>query len=57
MGLEDKAKNKVQEAGGEVKEHVGKATDDKDLENEGRGDEAKADVKQAGEKIKDAFKR
>ena len=57
MGLDDKVKNKAEEAGGEVKEHVGKATDDKDLENEGRGDQASADVKQAGEKIKDAFKR
>ena len=57
MGLDDKVKNKAEEAGGEVKEQVGKATDDKDLENEGRGDQASADVKQAGEKIKDAFKR
>ncbi|MBW8872224.1 MAG: CsbD family protein, partial [Leifsonia sp.] len=33
-----------------------KATGDERLEAEGKGDKAKADVKQAGEKIKDVFK-
>ena len=56
MGTEDKAENKVEELQGKGKEAVGKATDDEQLEAEGKGDQAKADVKQAGEKVKDAFK-
>ena len=35
---------------------TGKATDDEKLEAEGKGDQAKSDLKQAGENIKDAFK-
>lgn len=56
MGLGDKAKNAAQDVGGKVKEGVGKATDNERLEAEGHADQAAADVKQAGEKIKDAFK-
>jgi uncharacterized protein YjbJ (UPF0337 family) len=52
----DKAKNKGQELGGKAKEAVGKVTGDKDTENEGKGDQAKSNLKDAGEKIKDAFK-
>ena len=32
------------------------ATGDENLERQGKNDQAKSDVKQAGEKIKDAFK-
>jgi len=53
----DKAKNKVEDLGGKAKEAVGKATGDRDTENEGRGDQAKSSVKDAGEKVKDAFKK
>ena len=42
---------------GKAKEAVGKMTDDERLEAEGETDQAKADMKQAGEKVKDAFKR
>ncbi|MEV4620825.1 CsbD family protein [Asanoa sp. NPDC049573] len=56
MGLDDKINNKAEELKGKVKKGVGEATGDEDLEAEGRIDKAKADVKQAGEKIKDAFK-
>jgi len=56
MGLDDKIDNKTEEVGGKVKEHVGKATDDEDLETEGKADQSAADLKQAGEKIKDAFR-
>lgn len=52
----DKAKNKVQEMKGDVKEGVGDATDDERLENEGRSDQMKGNLKQAGEKVKDAFR-
>jgi uncharacterized protein YjbJ (UPF0337 family) len=57
MGLEDKAKNKTDELKGRAKEKAGQATGDENLEAEGRADQAVADVKQAGEKVKDAFKR
>ncbi len=56
MGLEDKINNKAQETAGKVKEGLGKAKDDPDLEAEGRKDKAAGNLKQAGEKVKDAFK-
>lgn len=57
MSATDKANNKIQEAGGKAKEAVGKVTGDKSTENEGRRDQASADLKNAGENVKDAFKR
>ncbi len=56
MSGTDKMDNAAEKIGGKAKEAVGDATDNKRLENEGRGDQASADVKQAGEKVKDAFK-
>ena len=56
MGLDDKIANKGQDLGGKVKEAAGKVTGDRDLEAEGKGDQAAANVKQAGEKLKDAAK-
>jgi uncharacterized protein YjbJ (UPF0337 family) len=56
MGTEDKASNKIDNLGGKAKEAVGKVTGDKDTENKGKADQAKASLKDAGEKIKDAFK-
>lgn len=55
MGTVDKAKNKAEELGGKAKEKVGKATDDKTKENEGKADQTKSNLKGAGEKVKDAF--
>ncbi len=55
MGLLDKAKNKAQGLQGKAKERVGEATGDKDLQAQGRADQTKSDLKDAGEKIKDAF--
>ncbi|HET9498748.1 MAG TPA: CsbD family protein [Marmoricola sp.] len=55
MGDDDKMQNMADEKVGEAKEAVGDATDDKDLEREGKTDQTKADLKQAGEKVKDAF--
>ena len=57
MGAEDKASNKVENVGGKAKEALGKVTGDKSTENEGKGDQAKSSLKDAGEKIKDAFKK
>ncbi|MFS0853988.1 CsbD family protein [Microbacterium sp. 179-I 3D4 NHS] len=56
MGGTDDIKNTGEKLGGKVKEGVGKATDDESLEAEGRGDQTKASVKQAGENVKDAAK-
>ena len=56
MGLDDKMGNKSDELKGQAKEATGKATDDEQLEAEGKGDQMGANIKQAGEKIKDAFK-
>jgi uncharacterized protein YjbJ (UPF0337 family) len=56
MGTEDKIDNKAEDVGGKVKEGVGKATDNEQLETEGKTDQASASVKQAGEKIKDVFR-
>jgi uncharacterized protein YjbJ (UPF0337 family) len=56
MGLDDKIKNAAEELAGKAKEAMGKATDDERLEREGKGDQTRADLKNAGENIKDAFK-
>jgi uncharacterized protein YjbJ (UPF0337 family) len=46
----------VEELKGKGKETHGDVTDDEDLQAEGRAQEAKGSMKQAGEKVKDAFK-
>jgi len=56
MSGQDKLSNKLEELGGKGKEALGDATDDRDLQAEGQRDQAKGNLKQAGEKIKDAFK-
>lgn len=53
--MNDKIKNSAEEAGGQVKETLGDATGNESLEAEGRADQAKANIKQAGEDVKDAF--
>ena len=56
MGLGDKIDNKAEAMKGEGKEAIGQATDDDELKAEGQMDQAKGNIKQAGEKIKDVFK-
>ena len=56
MGLDDKMKNTAESVSGKAKEATGKATDNDKLEAEGKGDQMSSDIKQAGEKVKDAFK-
>jgi uncharacterized protein YjbJ (UPF0337 family) len=56
MAVDDKADHKVEELKGKGKETLGDVTDDEDLQAEGRAQEAKGSMKQAGEKVKDAFK-
>jgi uncharacterized protein YjbJ (UPF0337 family) len=57
MGNDDKAKNKVEEIRGKAKEGIGEATGDDALARQGQNDQSKANLKQAGENVKDAFKR
>ena len=57
MGNDDKTKNKVEEIRGKAKEGIGEATGDDALARQGQTDQSKANLKQAGENVKDAFKR
>ena len=57
MGTGDKVDNTGQDLGGKAKEAAGKLTDNERLEAEGKGDQAGASIKKAGENIKDAFKK
>jgi len=57
MSTVDKAKNKVQEAKGQVKETAGKATNDRSLQAKGQKEKTTGNLKQAGEKVKDAFRK
>ncbi|GHF38379.1 hypothetical protein GCM10018790_15090 [Kitasatospora xanthocidica] len=56
MGTENKLRNAAEKATGKVKEAAGRATGDRTIEAKGRAQQAKSDVKQAMEKIKDAGK-
>jgi uncharacterized protein YjbJ (UPF0337 family) len=57
MGTENKAKNKAKEVKGKIKKKTGEAVGNPRLEAEGTADQAEGDLKQAGEKVKDAFKK
>lgn len=56
MSAKDKIKNAIDDAAGKAKEAAGNLTGDDQKKNEGKADQAKADLKDAGEKVKDAFK-
>jgi uncharacterized protein YjbJ (UPF0337 family) len=56
MGADDKIQNAAQDLAGKAKEGVGKATDNERLEAEGKVDQSEADLKKAGENVKDAFR-
>jgi uncharacterized protein YjbJ (UPF0337 family) len=56
MSAGDKASNKVDKMAGKAKEAAGRATRDPELEDEGKRQQTASDLKQAGEKVKDAFK-
>ncbi|HEX6887045.1 MAG TPA: CsbD family protein [Candidatus Nanopelagicales bacterium] len=51
----DKIKHAVDDATGKVKEGIGQVTGDHSMEAEGERDQAKADLGQAKDKVKDAF--
>jgi uncharacterized protein YjbJ (UPF0337 family) len=57
MGTDDKMDHKLEELGGKAKEKVGEATGDEELEAQGDRDQTKGNIKQAGDKVKDAFRR
>ena len=57
MATTDKAKNKTQQAKGKAKEAAGKATGNDKLQAKGKADQMMGNLKQAGEKLKDAFKK
>ncbi|WP_377643782.1 CsbD family protein [Oryzobacter terrae] len=56
MGIGDKIENMKDDLTGKAKEGAGKATDNERLEAEGKVEQTEADLNQAGEKVKDAFK-
>jgi len=57
MSFQDKVANKAQVLKGKVKEAAGKVTHNPELELEGKLDQGKGSIKQAGEHVKDAGKR
>ncbi len=57
MSAKDKAADKLQSAKGKVKKNTGEAVGNPRLEAEGRTDQTAGNLKQAGEKVKDAFKK
>lgn len=56
MSSDDKIENKGQELKGKAKEALGDATDNKEWKAEGKKDQTAGSLKNAGEKIKDAFR-
>ena len=56
VSLTNKLRNKAQQLRGRIKRNTGEVTGDRDLEGEGRADEVKGNMKQTGEKVKDAFR-
>jgi len=57
MGTDDKIDAKADQVKSKVKEGVGDATGDQQLQGEGKVDQAKGHLKEAAEKVKDAFKK
>ncbi len=54
MGMKDRMHNKLQDLKGKGKQEVGSRIGNKDLETEGKLDQTKAGLKNAGESVKDA---
>ena len=55
MSNKDKAKNATQVFKGKIKAAAGKKFGNQKLEAEGQSDQVKGNLKQAGEKVKDAL--
>jgi uncharacterized protein YjbJ (UPF0337 family) len=56
MSFADKISNKLLELRGRIKRNSGEVGNDPGLRAEGRADEMRGNLRQAGEKIKDAFR-
>ncbi|MCW2664209.1 MAG: CsbD family protein [Mycobacterium sp.] len=56
MSGADKARNKVDQVTGKVKAAIGRAINDPAREAQGRADQRAAHLRDAGEKVKDAFR-
>ena len=56
MSIGKKLAHKADAVKGATKKYVGRATGNTRLRTEGRADQAKANAKQAGAKVKDALK-
>ena len=56
MSGSNKARNKAQRLKGALKEAVGRATGNVPIERQGRQDQRESHLKDAGEKVKDAFR-
>ena len=54
MGTKDRASNRAQDVKGRVKEAAGRITGNRRLKNKGKTDQAKAEMKNSGEDLKDA---
>lgn len=57
MSAADKIKAAAEDLAGKAKEAIGNATDNDKLVAEGKADQAKGQVRQTGEDIKDVFKK
>ena len=55
MSAADHMKHTGEKIAGKAKEAAGKVTDNEKLENEGRLDQTKADLKESGEHLKEGF--
>lgn len=55
MGMGDDIKHNMEDMKGKAKEAAGDATGNERLEAEGHADQASADLKKAGQNVKDAF--
>ena len=56
MSFADKFMNKAQEMRGRIKRNAGEVTGNRGLQARGTADEVTSKLKQAGEKVKDAFR-
>jgi uncharacterized protein YjbJ (UPF0337 family) len=54
MGFMDKLRNRFTMTKGATKQNVGRATGDRSMEAEGKGDRVEGAGKQVGEQVKDA---
>jgi uncharacterized protein YjbJ (UPF0337 family) len=57
MSMKDKAKNMLQISRGKLKESAGSAVGNPNLRADGVEEQKLGNLKQAGEKVKDAFKK